>query len=178
MATQVLKMTWEGLSQRSLLKVAFGIAWMTLASQICFFLPFSPVPITLGPNAAVFLGLMLGPRYAVASLSLWAGMGLMGAPVFAGWQAFISPKTGYILGYIPSAFCMGYLMEQVQRKSAGVIFTAALVAHIPLYVTGLFWLSSYVGVDKVLSLGLIPFLPGLVIKMGILSGVASRLLRR
>lgn len=183
MVTQVLKTTWEALDQRfslrlTLLKVTFGIIWMTLASQICFFLPFSPVPITLGPNAAVFLGLMLGPRYAAASLTLWAAMGLMGAPLFAGWQAFISPKTGYILGYIPSAYCMGYLMQRIQKKSAGMIFAAALVAHVPLYAMGLLWLSSYVCFGQVLALGLIPFLPGLIIKTGILSGVASRLLER
>lgn len=178
MATQVLKTTWEGMSQRSLLKVAFGIVWMTIASQICFFLPFSPVPITLGPNAAVFLGLMLGPRYAAASLGLWAAMGLMGAPVFAGWQAFMSVKTGYVLGYIPSAYCMGYLMERIQSKSAAMIFLVALIAHVPLYAMGLLWLSAYVGFGNVLALGLIPFLPGLVIKTGILSLVASCLRRK
>jgi len=178
MTTQVLKATREGLTQRSLLKVAFGILWMTLASQICFFLPFSPVPITLGPQAAIFLGLMLGPRYAAASLSLWAVMGLMGAPLFAGFQAFVSPKTGYILGYIPSALCMGYLIERIRKKSAGMIFTAALISHVPLYVMGLLWLSTYVGFGKVLAMGLIPFMPGLVVKTGILSAVSSRFFQK
>lgn len=178
MATQILKTYWKGVSRGSALRIALGIAWMTLASQVAVFLPFSPVPITLGPNAAVFLGLMLGPRQAALALSLWAAMGLMGAPVFAGWQAFVSVKTGYILGYIPAAACMGWLMEQMERKTMGAIFSAALLSHIPIYILGLLWLAPYVGSSHVLAVGLVPFLPGLIIKTGILSLAASAWVRR
>ena len=165
---------WMTLSWRGpLAKVAFGLIWMTLTSQIAVFLPFTSVPITLGPTAAVFLGMMLGPRYAAASLVTYVAMGLMGLPVFAGWSAFLSPRTGYLIGYIPAAFCMGWLVERISHLNAWKIFAAALFSHMPLYICGVIWLTPYVGVKNVLMMGVVPFLPGLVLKTAVLSSAAA-----
>lgn len=156
-------------------KILFGLLWMTLASQICVPLPFH-IPITLGPQAAIFLGMILGPRYGTLSLMSYIALGAMGAPVFAGWRPFLSgPTVGYLIGYIPAAWCMGWAMQRMPLPTAFKAFCAALFSHIPLYACGLMWLVPFVGWDNVLSVGLFPFLPGLFIKTAALTGSVHKI---
>lgn len=165
------------INARMLCKIALGCVWMTLASQIAVPLPFTTVPITLGPQAALFLGMFIGSWQGAASVALWAWMGLNGAPVFSGWSAFIDPTTGYIVGYILGAWMMGRLMRWVDSPSPTSIFCTALVAHLPIYLCGLSWLALYVPIGKLLAFGFWPFLPGLFIKTALMS-LAAALVKR
>jgi biotin transport system substrate-specific component len=69
-------------------------------------LPIGPVPIVL-QNLFVFLsGLLLGPRWGVASIGVYLMAGALGLPVFAGGVGgigrFAGPTGGYLLGYLPA----------------------------------------------------------------------------
>lgn len=162
---------------RLLGEVLLGCVWMTLASQIAVSLPFTTVPITLGPQAALFLGMFLGPKPGAASVALWAWMGSHGAPVFAGWSGFIGPTWGYIVGYILGAGLMGGLMERMPSPSPAKIMVVAVVSLLPVYLCGLSWLALYVPIDRVFALGFWPFLPGLFVKTALMS-LSKGLLKR
>jgi biotin transport system substrate-specific component len=82
--------------------------------------------------------------------------GLTGLPVFAGLKGGIAvlfgPTGGYILGFIPAAFVVGWLLEKGWYK---------------IYAFGLPWLAFFVGWDQVMQMGFLPFLPGDLLKMSL-----------
>lgn len=177
MKVSVIEVWGVRIEARMLCEVILGCLWMTLASQVAVSLPFTTVPITLGPQAAIFLGMFIGPRRGASSVALWAWMGLNGAPVFPGLGAFVDPTMGYIFGYILAAGMMGMFKERIRFLSAGKVFSAALASLVPIYLCGLSWLALYVPIEKVLTFGFWPFLPGIFIKTTLMS-LAATLLKR
>ena len=81
---------------------------MGIAAQIAIPLPFTPVPLTLQTFAVLLAGAALGSLRGVASMGLYALMGVVGVPWFAeGSSGFSSASFGYILGFILAAFIVG-----------------------------------------------------------------------
>ncbi len=71
---------------------------------------------------------------------------------------------GYIIGFIPAAFVVGYLCERGWDRKSWII-VAMLDGNIVLYVPGLLQLSFFVPNDKVMEYGLYPFIAGDLIKL-------------
>ena len=89
-----------------------GAAFVGIAAQIAIPLPFTPVPLTLQTFAVLLAGAALGSLRGVASMGLYALMGVVGVPWFAeGSSGFSSASFGYILGFILAAFIVGRLAE-------------------------------------------------------------------
>ena len=118
------------------------------------------IPFTMQTMVVLTISYALGSRLALFSLILWFLEGLCGFPVFAsggGLHAILSPSGGYIFGLI----VMGYIMGKAKDHDINNVFTLslyALVATAVLYICGLFVLSFYVPKDKILSIGLYPFI--------------------
>jgi biotin transporter BioY len=95
--------------------------------------------------------------------------GLTGLPVFAGLKGGIAvlfgPTGGYILGFIPAAFVVGWLLEKGWYKNLVLTITAFALGNVTIYAFGLPWLAFFVGWDQVLQMGLLPFLPGDLLKL-------------
>ena len=80
------------------------------------FVPIGPVPIVL-QNMFVFLaGLLLGSRWGLASVAVYLLAGICGLPVFAGGTGgigrFAGPTGGFLLGYLPAVFLVGWIAER------------------------------------------------------------------
>ena len=156
-------------------------------ARISVHLPFTPVPITGQTLAVLLAGATLGSRRGAAAMVLYA-VGGSQLNMFAGgsdaifhWQAGSSgylfgitsgssgliwdlASGGYIIGFIPAAFIVGFLCERGwDRKSW--IMVAMLAGNIALYVPGLLQLSFFVPNDKVYEYGLYPFIAGDMIKL-------------
>ena len=64
-------------------------------------------------------GMLLGARLGALSAALYVLIGLLGIPVFAaggGISYVLRPSFGFLLGFIVTAFCSGWIMQQGQRK--------------------------------------------------------------
>jgi biotin transport system substrate-specific component len=149
--------------------------FIALMSQAVVRLPFSPVPITGQTFAILLVGASLGARRGALAVLAYLAEGLLGLPVFAsggaGFAYLMGPTGGFLLGFITMAAVVGWLAERGRDrhiKSAWLIF---LAGEIVLFTIGLSWLTLYVGADKTLALGLIPFIPGEILKI-ILAGLA------
>ena len=96
------------LTQRIVLAALFA-ALMAVCSQIQIPLPM--VPINLALFAVHLCGALLGAKWGALSISAYVLLGLVGAPVYAGFAsgpaALFGKTGGYILGYILSAFLVG-----------------------------------------------------------------------
>lgn len=145
-----------------LIQIIGGSLLLALTSQLVLRLPFTPIPIAIHPTMAVLLGVLLGPKKGMAAVALYLAEGACGLPVFAGGMAglpyMLGPTGGYLMAFAPSAFLGGYLAQRMRTAPA------ILLGHLPLYLIGPLYLSLFISWDHVLMAGVLPFLPGCVIK--------------
>lgn len=133
-------------------------------------LPIGPVPIVLQNFFIYISGLLLGPRWAMASVAVYLLAGACGMPVFAGGTGgparFVGPTGGYLAGFLPAAGIIGWIGEKGGGKI--VLDAAAMVAGTAvIYACGLTWLQmlTHMSGRQTLSVGMLPFLPGDAVKM-------------
>lgn len=144
-------------------------------------IPIGPVPVVLQNFFAMLAALLLGSRWATAAMAVYLLAGALGLPVFAGGTGglarFAGPTGGFLLGYLPSVFLTGLVSERGRGRMAMDILAMVLGA-IVLYACGVVWLKTVTGmtVMKALTVGMLPFLPGDVIKI-VGAAVAARTLR-
>ncbi len=141
------------------------------------------VPITLQNLAVYIVALVLGARRASLAVVLYLVVGLLGMPIFArggaGVGVLAGPSAGYLLGYIPAAFCTGLVASSAIRKrrsgfSAGVgMFLATCVGLIIITACGIvgMMLNAHLSPAAAVSAAAI-YLPGDLIKGVIASLVA------
>jgi biotin transport system substrate-specific component len=160
----------RGFMQAPLLVVA-GVVLMTLAAKAE--IPFWPVPMTLHTLAVMAFALALGPRIAVAIFLAYLAAGAAGLPVFSGSPqrgvglAYMAgPTGGYLLGYLIASGLIGTLARG--RGLVGRI-AAMLAGLLVVYGVGAAWLSCYVPPTHVLALGVLPFLAGDSLKVGVVA---------
>ncbi len=86
-----------------------------------------------------------------------------------------------MLGYVLAAFVVGWLAERGWDRRLGTCVLAMLVGEIAVYLVGLPWLAVFLGADRTLRLGLLPFVPGDAFKLLLAAAslpIAWRLLGR
>jgi len=92
-------------------------ALTAICSFITIPLGFTPVPLNLGTLGVFLTGGLLGRKYGCISIAVYILLGLAGIPVFAGLRAGLSvlagPTGGYIIGYLPAAFIIGILTDNI-----------------------------------------------------------------
>jgi biotin transport system substrate-specific component len=107
------------------------------------------VPITLQTLGVMLAGIVLGPGRGAAAVLLYLAAGLIGLPVFSGFNGgfgvLAGPSAGYLLAFPLAALVAGLLAVVVLRRArrfrAGLLFLACLAASLltihPLGVAGL-----------------------------------------
>ncbi|MEO0288284.1 MAG: biotin transporter BioY [candidate division WOR-3 bacterium] len=151
------------------LKILFSLIFLTLTSKIKIFLPFSPVPIT-GQTFGIFLVSLLFGKEAVVSVFLYVMLGIFGIPLFANNLTFsiFSPTYGYIIGFFVSSFLIVNLKKSFNKN----LILLLILCNFLIYFTGAFYLFMYlsfvlhknVNLIKILYIGVLPFLPGDLLK--------------
>lgn len=163
----------EGSKINSVLMVILGSVFMALSAQVS--IPFQPVPISLQSFAALFIGMVLGPRLGCQAVLVYLAEGVCGLPVFAGFSfglpILLGPTGGYLLGMPLAALLLGYLLEAGIKRQA-TLFLAVLVSDVLLMITGYFWLSHFVGFHNAYLWGVAPFILVEGIKLAFLAAMA------
>ncbi len=148
-----------------------GSVVVALSAQIAIPLPFSPVPITGQTLAALLIGALLGSRLGALCMLLYISEGVLGIPVFAGGAVglmrLLGPTGGYLAGLVVAAYVTGLLAERGWDRRPLTALLAMLCGNIVIYVFGLSWLAHFLGGGQLLAAGLLPFIPGDLVKLGI-----------
>lgn len=148
--------------------IVAGSLVVGLSAQAQLVLPFTPVPWTLQPFAVLLVGALLGARRGALAMATYLGEGALGAPVFAGGAAgvaaLLGPSGGYLVGFVPAAFVTGLLAERGWDRRFFTTWAAMALGSTMLFACGLPWLAQFVGWDRVVATGLLPFLPGDLVK--------------
>jgi biotin transport system substrate-specific component len=154
---------------RDILLIFTGSLFVAAMAQVRIPLPFTPVPLTGQTFAVLLAGIALGSRRGSASMLLYLVLGAIGLPVFAGGATGVAtlagPTGGYLVGFIGAAWVVGRMAEHGLGRHFRSLWLVFLAGEAIIYLFGLPWLSLYVGVQKVLITGILPFLPGDLIKL-------------
>jgi biotin transporter BioY len=147
-----------------------GFACLTAAfAQISFWI--GPVPITGQTFAVLLTGALLGSRRGALSQLSYLAIGATGIPYWfalggpLGIARLVGPTGGYLIGFVAVAFVVGWLAERGWDRRVWTAALAMLAGEAVLYVFGLLWLVHFVPVDRVLQVGLYPFVIGDLAKL-------------
>ncbi|MDP8033139.1 biotin transporter BioY [Pasteurella atlantica] len=159
---------WLAVNQKAAfwIKTFIGANLIALFAQIS--VPMYPVPITGQTLAVTVVGLGLGRKAGASAVLLYLFEGIIGLPVFAngsmGLASLLGPSGGYLIGFVPSAYLLGYFSDKGVLNSFTKSLVVVFVASVLIFAFGLAQLSFFVPADKVLAYGLYPFILGGVIK--------------
>lgn len=170
-----IKALWPSHSLwRNAALVLLGSAALALLSQVK--VPMLPVPMTLQTLGVLLIGFLYGSRLGAATLIAYLAEGAAGLPVFAGGagglQHLAGPTGGYLVGFVASAWLVGFLSERMQGPRWFAAGVASVAGGIVLYAPGLLWLHQFVGDWQVtLVAGMVPFLVGDALKVVLAAGL-------
>jgi len=164
-----------GLGRGVLLALA-GSLLLTLSAKVQ--VPLWPVPMTMQTFLVLLIGAAFGPRLGPATVALYLAAGAIGLPVFAGTPErgigiayMLGPTGGYLAGFVVGAALLGWLAERGFDRTVWRTLAAMTAGQAVIYLCGAAWLSAYVGLSKAVTAGVLPFLPGAVLKIGLAAAV-------
>ena len=153
-------------SSSTVILIAVAVAALAISAQIK--IPFYPVPVTMQTLVVLLVGMSYGLRLGAASLASYLVLGAMGAPFFAsgaGLAYMVGPTGGYLAGFFISAVIMGLLAERGWGRNWMTTALAMLAGSAIIYLCGVSWLSSFIGLEKAVTFGLLPFIYGDLLKL-------------
>ncbi|MEG3225480.1 MAG: biotin transporter BioY [Methanobacteriales archaeon Met13] len=171
-------------SQTSLINkviLAFFMACITgIMAQIVIPLPWTPVPVTAQTFAVLMAGVLLGRKWGGISQIIYLVVGILGVNWFAGlnggYEVLLGATGGYLLGFILAAFFLCHFADKYfeARKFRPMLVLMLLANFALIYVPGLLGLGLWVYLVKgsyptflnLISMGLLPFLVGDLVKIG------------
>ena len=159
----------EAISKNSKIEKIVKLILITLAGTILITIsakvkiPFYPVPMTMQTFVILLIGITLGYRIGLATVTLYLFEGLVGLPVFAnspekgiGIVYFVGPTMGYLIGFLVAVYFAGLFKYDrgLLNTFLKLVFSVSLI-----YILGLVWLGTLIGWDKpIFKLGAQPFL--------------------
>lgn len=153
-------------SDNSLQKMVLSALMAALTAAGAYMvLPIGPVPIVLQSLFVLLSGLLLGSRWAAASMGVYLLAGVLGLPVFAGGGGglakLMGPTGGYLVGFPLAAFVIGLVAER-SRGNLWINLLGLVAGSLVIYLCGVTWLKMVLGISvaKALVVGMFPFLPG------------------
>ena len=94
------------------LLILLGSLLLTLSAKVK--IPFYPVPMTMQTFVILLIGITLGYKIGLATVTLYLFEGIIGLPVFAsspekgiGIAYFIGPTMGYLIGFLIAVYVAG-----------------------------------------------------------------------
>ena len=142
------------------------------AALLCVLSPLTvPTPFGIGFTLQVFVviltALVLKPLHALTAQLIYTLLGVIGLPVFSGYQSgfgvITSPTGGFIIGFIIASFAVSLLKGEVDARFAPARYIAVAIAvGIPcIYLPGIigFMLVTGRGFWTAFSLVAATFIP-------------------
>jgi biotin transport system substrate-specific component len=167
--------------------VFLGTLLVAVCAHVSIPLWFTPVPVTLQTFAVLLLALILGPRWSAATMVVYLAEGAAGLPVFSplGAPSFLhlfGPTAGYLLSYPAAAWLTGALFQRLRRVGTpgfAAALSAAALGDGLILLSGAAWLAilTHASLTAVLTLAVLPFLAGDILKITAAAGAVSSLRR-
>ena len=169
-------------------RIIFLVQCAVIISLLCVSaflrIPFPLVPLSLQTLIVMLSALILGPKKAAISVTVYISMGLFGLPVFTaggGFSYVLKPTFGYLIGMIPAAYLIGKIGSGGKSFRKNLLACGAGTALIYLFGVPYFYLvaNHLMGLDRTLSSvlysGFLVTLPGDILKAIAASATAAKM---
>ena len=174
----------KNLKETSIIKNLFiaicGTILLAVSAKVK--IPFYPVPMTMQTFVVLLLGVSLGWKLGLFTVSLYLIQGIAGLPVFAGTPEkgagivyFTGPTMGYLVGFLIAVYFAGFFKytNNFFKNLIKLIFSVSFI-----YLVGMIWLGILIGWDKpVFKLGAQPFLLAELFKVVLLALIIPKLFK-
>jgi biotin transport system substrate-specific component len=160
---------------RTIAYSAAFIGLITLGGWVS--VPLGSIPFTLQTLFVLLSGTVMR-RKAVIPVTAYILLGALGLPVFhngtSGLGVILGPTGGYMIGFIFAALFVGLTYEHASSVIRIAGLTAATLA---IYLCGVAWIvySTGLAIPIAVAAGVLPFVPGDIIKAGAAYLIARRL---
>ena len=101
------------------------------------------------------------PVVFAGGTSAWSPSSVPGVPVAFG------PTAGYLVGFVAAAAVVGALAERGFDRRVLTTIVAMALADLVIFVFGVAWLARFVGPERALPLGMLPFVAGDAVKIAL-----------
>ena len=169
----------EAISKTSKIERIIKLTLLTIVGSILITIsakvkiPFYPVPMTMQTFVILLLGITLGYKLGLATVTLYLLEGIFGLPVFAGSPEkglglvyFTGPTMGYLIGFLFSVYFSGKFNygKGMLKDLLKLLFSVSFI-----YILGLIWLGILIGWSKpIFKIGAQPFLLAEFFKISLL----------
>lgn len=170
-------------SIRQIALVGLMTAVICILGPWAMHIPISPVPISLGMLAIYFAASVLGMKLGFVSVTIYLLLGLIGLPVFTDFMGgpgkLLGPTGGYLIGYLFMALICGFFTDKWSDKIV-INFFGMLLGTAACYLFGTLWLGYQLSLSftEALMAGVIPYIPGDIIKLVIAMIIGGQLRKR
>jgi len=160
---------------------ALFAAIISILAQVNIPLPL--VPITGQTLAVGLAATILGSRYGTLSVILYALIGALGIPVFSemsgGIGVIVGPTGGFIVGFIPTAFLTGLILEKTNYTVVIGMIANTLGMLVTLSI-GTIWLkfAAHLSWTAAFTSGFLPFIIVGLIKAFLASWIGITVYKR
>jgi len=79
-----------------------------------------------------------------------------------------------LVGYIASAYVTGLIAERAKKRTDLRIFFSMCVGNLVQYLFGVAWLSNFIGIKRAILVGVLPHIPGALLKILFLTKLARK----
>lgn len=140
----------------------------------------SAVPFTLQTFAVFFIALVLGARKGLAAMLIYILLGIVGLPVFSGFQsgagALLGATGGFVMGFVLSVLIVGLSADR-KGLSLPFVIIGLTVGVAVCYVTGTLWYAFVYGDGNILgamAVCVVPFIIPDIIKVTLALIIAKK----
>ncbi len=161
--------------------VLVGSLLLAMSSQIK--VPMVPVPMTMQTFAVTLVGALYGWRLGTITILAWLAQGMAGLPVLAGAASgvayFTGPTGGYLAAFPFAGALVGLLAERGWNGRRPLLsFAAMLLGNAICLLVGGGWLALTIGAAQALAVGVLPFIPGAILKSALAAATLTLWARR
>ena len=175
--------TASGFPVKTMTLIGLMTALICILGPLSIPIPFSPVPVSM-TNLAIYLTIyVLGMKYGTLSCLVYLLIGFAGVPVFSAFSSgpakLLGPTGGYLFGFIFMALICGFFIDRRPSKLY-LHFIGMVLGTAVCYVFGTLWLAyqAELSFQAALMAGVIPFIPGDLIKIVIAMLLGSQIRKR
>lgn len=165
--------------------------YAVMAALLCLFgplsVPIGPIPVSLTNLVLYFAIFIIGTKGTMISYSVYLLLGIVGLPVFSGFQGGIGklagPTGGYLVGFYLMVLVCGICYEKTIKASNITSIAVTVIGMIAgtavAYLFGTMWFVHQMEVDwpYALSVCVFPFIPFDLMKI-VIANILGRAVRK
>ena len=141
----------------ALCQIALLSALMSISAWIA--LPF-PIPVTLQLFVLFLMAFLFSPSISISCCMVYLALGVVGLPVFSGFQSgigtILGPSGGFLVAFLPSTALVSFLCKKHTKPL--VRFLLGCLGLFIVYLVGSLWYTFVYGGTRAFYVCVLPFL--------------------